>query len=220
LELYPLILSFKVASIATLISAVVGVALAAVLSNERFVGRNVLDVFITAPMLLPPTVLGYYLLVLLGRRSALGGAFESLTGSTIVFTQTGAVIAASVGALPLVVKSARAALESVDPVLVRAARTLGANPLRAFLTVKIPLAAPGITSGTMLGFARALGDFGVTLMVAGDMPGETQTASLAIYDAIQSNKEKEAALMIAVLTLVAFVVLFVTNRLTKVPHAG
>lgn len=217
-ELFPLFLSFKVATLATILSSVVGLAVAALLSSRRFVGRNLVDVLVTAPMVMPPTVLGYYLLVLLGRRSVLGGVFEKITGSTVVFTQTGAVVAASVGALPLITKSARAALESVDPVLVHAARTLGANPLRAFLTVKAPLAAPGILSGMMLGFARALGDFGVTLMVAGDIPGETQTASLAIYDAIQSNKEDEAALMIAVLTFVALVVLFVTNRLTKAPH--
>lgn len=218
-ELYPLFLSFKVATIATILSGVVGMGIAALLSNKNFVGRNVLDVFITAPMVLPPTVLGYYLLVLLGRRSALGTAFEHVTGSTIVFTQTGAVIAASVGALPLIVKSSRAALESVDPVLVHAARTLGAGPMRAFMTVKMPLAAAGIASGAMLGFARALGDFGVTLMIAGDIPGETQTASLAIYDAIQSNQDERAVLMIAVLTAVAITVLFVTNRLTRAPHA-
>jgi len=219
-ELYPLLLSFKVATLATLLSTVAGLGLAALLSTRRFVGRNVLDVIVTAPMVLPPTVLGYYLLVVLGRRSTLGSAFEHLTGSTVVFTQTGAVVAASIGALPLIVKSGRAALESVDPLLVNAARTLGANPLRAFLTVKVPLAAPGIVSGTMLGFARALGDFGVTLMVAGDIPGETRTASLAIYDAIQSNDEKQALLMIAVLTVVALSVLFVTNKLTKAPHGG
>jgi molybdate transport system permease protein len=217
-ELYPLFLSFKVATLATILSSAVGIAVAALLSSRRFVGRNLIDVLVTAPMVMPPTVLGYYLLILLGRRSVIGGVFEKVTGSTVVFTQTGAVVAASVGALPLIAKSARAALESVDPALVHAARTLGANPLRAFLTVKAPLAAPGIVSGMMLGFARALGDFGVTLMVAGDIPGETQTASLAIYDAIQSNKEDEAALMIAVLTFIALVVLFVTNRLTKAPH--
>lgn len=218
MELYPLFLSFKVAILATALSAVAGIGVAALLSSKRFVGRNVLDVLVTAPMVMPPTVLGYYLLVLLGRRSAIGTVFEKLTGSTVVFTQTGAVVAASVGALPLVAKSARAALESVDPILVHAARTLGANSLRAFLTIKMPLAAPGIVAGMMLGFARALGDFGVTLMVAGDIPGETQTASLAIYDAIQSNQEEKAALMIGVLTAVAFIVLFVTNKLTKAPH--
>jgi molybdate transport system permease protein len=218
-ELYPLFLSFKVAAFATVLSAIGGIGIGALLSNRRFVGRNVLDVLITAPMVLPPTVLGYYVLIVLGRRSVLGALFERVTGSTIVFTQTGAVVAASIGALPIVVKSARAALESVDPVVVNAARTLGANPARAFLTVQIPLAAPGIVSGTMLGFARALGDFGVTLMVAGDIPGETQTASLAIYDAIQSNQEGRAVLMIAILTVVALAVLYFTNKLSKAPHA-
>lgn len=217
-ELYPLLLSFKVATLATLVSGVLGVGLSALLSSRRFPARNIVDVLVTAPMILPPTVLGYYVLVLLGRRSIVGGIYERLTGSTVVFTQTGAVVAAAIGALPLIVKSSRAALESVDPVLVNAARTLGASTLRALLTVKVPLAAPGIASGVMLGFARALGDFGVTLMVAGDIPGETQTASLAIYDAIQANREDRAVFMIVVLTAVAFSILYVTNRLTKAPH--
>jgi molybdate transport system permease protein len=211
----PLLLSFKVAFIATLISAVLGTALAAMLANKRVPGRDLLDVLITAPMVLPPTVLGYYVLVSLGRRSTLGGAFESFTGAPIVFTQTGAVIAATIGALPLVVKSARAALEAVDPVLLLAARTLGASPLRAFLTVQLPLALGGIVAGLMLGFARSLGDFGVTLMVAGDIPGETQTASLAIYDAIQANREGEALGMVSVLTGVAVALLYGINKLTR-----
>jgi len=211
----PLFLSFKVAIIATLISAVLGTALAAMLANKRVPGRDLLDVLITAPMVLPPTVLGYYVLVSLGRRSAIGGAFEHITGATIVFTQTGAVIAATIGALPLVVKSARAALESVDPVLLLAARTLGASPLRAFMTVQLPLALGGIVAGLMLGFARSLGDFGVTLMVAGDIPGETQTASLAIYDAIQANREGEALGMVSVLTGVAVALLYGINKLTR-----
>jgi molybdate transport system permease protein len=211
----PLLLSFKVAIIATLISAVLGTALAAMLASKRVPGRDFLDVLITAPMVLPPTVLGYYVLVSLGRRSAIGGAFESFTGAPIVFTQTGAVIAATIGALPLVVKSARAALEAVDPVLVLAARTLGASPLRAFLTVQLPLALGGIVAGLMLGFARSLGDFGVTLMVAGDIPGETQTASLAIYDAIQANREGEALGMVSVLTGVAIALLYGINKLTR-----
>lgn len=211
----PLFLSFKIAFIATFVSAILGTALAALLSNKRVPGREVLDVLITAPMVLPPTVLGYYVLVSLGRRSALGGFYESVTGSPIVFTQVGAVIAATIGALPLVVKSARAALESVDPVLVLAARTLGASPLRAFVTVQLPLAAGGIVAGLMLGFARSLGDFGVTLMVAGDIPGETQTASLAIYDAIQGNREGEALGMVSVLTGVAIALLYGINKLTR-----
>lgn len=219
MELHPLFLSFKVATLATVLSGVAGIGVAALLSSRKFAGRDLVDALFAAPLVLPPTVLGYYLLVVLGRRSFLGAAFEHLTGSTVVFSQTGAVVAASVGALPLVVRSSRAALESVDPVLVQAARTLGASPLRAFLTVKMPLASPGIAAGAMLGFARSLGDFGVTLMVAGDIPGETQTASLAIYDAIQSNREDQAALMIAVLTFIALTILIVTNRLTRAPHA-
>ncbi len=217
MEWQPLLLSFRIAAIATLLAAVVGVALASLLLR-RFPGRDVLDVLLTTPMVLPPTVLGYYVLVALGRRSTLGQAFESLTGSSIVFTRTGAVIAASIGALPLVVKAARAALEAVDPNYLRAASTLGARPLRVFFTIRLPLAAPGVLAGVMLGFARALGDFGVTLMVAGDIPGETQTASLAIYDAIQANRDADATGMIAVLSAFAIVVLYGVNKLTRRPH--
>ena len=209
----PLLLSFQVAILATLIAAVVGVLLAAWLANGRFPGRDLVDVILTAPMVLPPTVLGYYLLVSIGRRSLIGSAFESLTGSSIVFTRTGAVVAAAVGAFPLVVKSSRAALEGVDPILLHAARTLGATPLRAFLTVQLPLAQRGIIASLMLAFARALGDFGVTLMIAGDIPGETQTASLAIYDAIQAHRDADALALVAVLTACAMSMLYAANRL-------
>ena len=188
------------------------------LLSRPFRGRDWLVVLITAPMVLPPTVLGYYVLVALGRSSAIGIAFESLTGSPIVFTRTGAVIAATIGALPLTTKSARAALEGVDRRLVLAARTLGAGPLRAFVTVHLPLASRGIVAGTMLGFARSLGDFGVTLMVAGDIPGETQTAALAIYDAIQAQREGDARFMVVFLTLLAAVMLYVVAKLTGRAH--
>ncbi len=209
----PLLLSFQVAIAATIIAAILGVALAAWLANGRFPGRDLVDVLLTAPMVLPPTVLGYYLLVSLGRRSLLGSTFESITGSSIVFTRTGAVVAAAVGAIPLVVKSSRAALEGVDPILIHAARTLGATPLRAFLTVQLPLAKRGIIASLMLAFARSLGDFGVTLMIAGDIPGETQTASLAIYDAIQAHRDADALGMVAVLTACAVGMLYAANRL-------
>jgi molybdate transport system permease protein len=214
----PLFLSFEVAAIALVIAALCGVSLAALLANGRVPGGDLLDGIITAPMVLPPTVLGYYVLVLLGRRSALGRIFESVTGSSIVFSKTGAVVAATIGALPLVVMTSRAALESVDRTLVAAARTLGASRFRAFLTVEIPIAAPGIAAGLMLGFARSLGDFGVTLMVAGDIPGETQTASLAIYDAIQANREGDALGMIVVLTIAAVGVLYAAGKLTRLPR--
>ncbi len=219
MDLAPLVLSLQIAFVAIVVAAVLGIALAALLTRERLPGRELLDALVTAPIVLPPTVLGYYLLVAIGRRSFIGHAFEHLTGSSIVFTKTGAICAATVGALPIVVKSGRAALEGVDITLVRAARTLGASPLRAFFTVRLPLAARGIIAALMLAFARSLGDFGVTLMVAGDIPGETQTASLAIYDAIQAHRETEALGLVLVLTAVAIGILYTVNRLTARRHA-
>jgi molybdate transport system permease protein len=215
----PLILSFQIAGLATVIAGVGGVALAGLMARARFPGRDLLDVLITAPMVLPPTVLGYYLLTMLGRNSTIGGAWESVTGSPLVFTPTAAVIAAAVAAFPFVVKSARAALEDVDPRLLGAAATLGAPPVRVFATVSLPLARNGIFAGLALGFARALGDFGVTLMIAGNIPGLTQTGSLAIYDAVQANHEAEAAGMVGVMTAFAIAALYLGNKLVRrKPH--
>ena len=210
----PLLLSLEVATVATFIAAIAGVAMAALLTRAHLPGRNLLDALVTAPLVLPPTVLGYYMLVAIGRRSLIGQAYEHVTGSTIVFTRTGAICAATVGAFPLVVKFGRAALESVEPKFVRAARTLGATPTRAFFTVHLPLASRGLIAAIMLAFARSLGDFGVTLMVAGDIPGETQTGSLAIYDAIQARREAEATGMVLILSAVAISILYLVNRLT------
>ncbi len=214
MELGPLFLSFQIAAIAMVLAALIGITVAAILANFRFPGRDLIDVIFTAPIVMPPTVLGYYVLVVLGRRSIIGHAFESLTGTSIVFTWVGAVIAAVIGALPLVVKSVRTALEETDPTLVLAARTLGATPLRAFFTIQLPLAYRGIVAALMLAFARSLGDFGVTLMVAGDIPNETQTAALAIYDAIQAHRESEAMGMIVMLTAIVVVLLYIVGKLT------
>lgn len=215
MDLTPLRLSFEIAFVATCLAALSGIALGAVLANRTFRGRDLVDALATAPMVLPPTVLGYYLLVALGRNSALGRGFEAVTGTSIVFTRTGAVIAAFVAGFPLVLRASRAALESVDPTLVLAARTLGATPLRAFLTVQLPLASRGVLAGIVLAFARALGDFGMTLMVAGNLPGETRTATLAIYDAMQSGRDDEAALLSAILTVVAVVAMVGTTKLAE-----
>jgi molybdate transport system permease protein len=220
LDLGPLALSLQIATVATLLAAAVGVGLATLLANVRFPGRDLVDVVVTAPIVLPPTVLGYYLLVAVGRRSFIGHAFEAVFGSPIVFTRTGAVLAATVGALPLVVKSGRAALEGVDATLIRAARTLGAGAGRAFLTVQLPLAARGIVAALMLAFARSLGDFGITLMVAGDIPGETQTASLAIYDAIQEHRDQAALVMVIALTAIAVAILYTVNKLAPEGRDG
>ncbi len=216
----PLLLSFEVATLATLLAGLFGVALAGVMARARFPGSDLVDAFITAPMVLPPTVLGYYLLVVLGRNSAVGQIYEAATGSSLVFTKTAAVLAALVVALPFVVKSARGAMEDVDPRLPAAAATLGASPMRVFLTVVLPLSRSGVLAGLTLGFARALGDFGVTLMVAGNIPGVTQTGSLAIYDAVQANRESEAAGMVAVMSACAIAALYVGTKLARRrPHA-
>ncbi len=218
--LEPLVLSFEVATLATILASVLGVALGGLLAMPRLWGRELLDAAATAPMVLPPTVLGYYLLVLLGRESTIGRVFEALTGSTIVFTRGGAVVASTIGALPLISKAARAALESVDARLVGAARTLGASRARAFFSVSLPLARRGITAGILLGFARALGDFGVTLMVAGNIPGQTRTASLAIYDAVLAGRDVDATQLALIMTGLAVLVLVVAGTFTRQRRDG
>lgn len=216
----PLILSFQVATAATLLAGVLGVALAGWLTHRRFAGRELIDALITAPMVLPPTVLGYYLLLLIGKNSAIGRGFEAVLGHPLVFTPAAAVLAAALTALPFVVKSARSAMQDVDPKLLGAAATLGAGPWRVFWTVVLPLSRGGILAGLTLGFARALGDFGVTLMVAGNLPGLTQTASLAIYDAVQAGRESEAGAMAAVMTALAIGALLLGHRLLRVRQHG
>lgn len=216
----PLVLSFQVAVLATCIAGVLGVALAGLMARVRFPGRDALDALITAPMVLPPTVLGYYLLLAVGRSSTIGQAYESVTGSSLVFTKTAAVLAGAIAAFPFVVKSARAAMEDVDPRLAGAAATLGAPPLKVFLTVVLPLSRNGVLAGLTLGFARALGDFGVTLMIAGNIPGLTQTGALAIYDAVQANREAQAAGMVGVMTAFAVAALYLSSKLVRRrPHA-
>ncbi len=216
----PLLLSLQVTSAATVLAAIVGVALAGLMARSRFLGRDWLETLLTAPMVLPPTVLGYYLLTALGRSSSIGRAYESLASEPLVFTRTAAVLAGFLAALPFVVKTTRAAMEEVDPRLTAAAATLGAPPLRVFFTIVLPMSRSGIVAGVTLGFARSLGDFGVTLMIAGNIPGLTQTASLAIYDAVQANREAEAAGLVTVLSACAIAALYVGTKLAqRKPHA-
>src|ERR1051325_8949164 len=210
---FPLALSIRVALIATALVVLIGVALGWLLARRRFFGREMLDALVTLPLVLPPTVLGYYLLVLLGRNGPLGRAIESVTGEPLVFTWRGAVVAASVGALPLVVKTSRAAIAAVDKNLEDAARTLGQSEWRVFWRVTMPLASRGIIAAAMLAFARALGDFGATLMVAGNIPGRTQTAAIAIYDAAQAGRNEYALVLVLILSVVALSLVYATNRL-------
>ncbi|HEY6879719.1 MAG TPA: molybdate ABC transporter permease subunit [Polyangiales bacterium] len=210
----PIALSLQIAASATLVAGVLGVTLGAWLSRARFWGRELIDVVITAPMVVPPTVLGYALLLMLGRSSTLGRAYEAFTGGSIAFSRTGAVVAASVAALPFVLKNARVAFEEIDPRLVGAAHTLGAGPLRTFFRIRLPLARAGVAAGLALGFARSLGEFGITLMLAGNLPGRTQTGALAVYDAVQAGREDEARGMALLMTAIAIAILYLVNKLT------
>jgi molybdate transport system permease protein len=208
-----LALSIRVAILATLINAVVGIPLAWALARRRFRGRGAVDLLVTLPLVLPPTVTGYYLIVLLGRRGWLGAPLYAATGWTVAFTWYAAVIAATLMALPLLVRTARAAIESVDRDLEKAALTLGRSEWRVALEVTLPLARNGILAGLVLAFARALGEFGATLMLAGNIPGRTQTVPLAIYTAVQTGESSEALVLVVVLTLVSCVVLLAAGRL-------
>lgn len=212
IDWFPIRLSFAVAAAATLIALVAGSALAWLLARKRFPGRNVLDALITLPLVLPPTVLGYYLLVLLGSRSSVGKFLYDQFGIRLTFTVTAAIIAATIHALPLVTKSLRAAFEGVDSQLEAAARTLGLNSRLIFFRVTLPLASRGVLAATALAFARALGDFGVTIMIAGNIPGKTQTASVAIYDAVQAGRNNEAFTLSVIVSLIAVVMLYLINR--------
>lgn len=213
IDWFPLLLSFRVALIATALALIVGVALAWLLARRNFPGREALDAVVTLPLVLPPTVLGYYLLVLLSLNSPVGRAIKRLTGAQLVFTWRGAVVAAMVGALPLVVKTSRAAISTVSEQLEDAARTFGKSEWQVFWRVTLPLSARGIIAAAMLAFARSLGDFGATLMVAGNIPGRTQTAAIAIYDATQAGRDNYALTLVVILSAIALALLYATNKL-------
>ena len=212
IDWFPIRLSFAVATAATIIALVAGSALAWLLARKRFPGRNLVDSLITLPLVLPPTVLGYYLLTLLGTRSSLGGFLYHRFVIRLTFTVGAAVIAATIHALPLVTKSLRAAFEGVDTELEAAARTLGLSGRLIFFRVTLPLASRGVLAATALAFARALGDFGVTIMIAGNIPGKTQTASVAIYDAIQAGRDNEAFTLAVIVSVIAVAMLYFINR--------
>jgi molybdate transport system permease protein len=214
IDWFPLWLSLRVAVLATLVALVIGLWLAYMLANREFRGKELLDAAVTLPLVLPPTVLGYYLLVLLGRASPLGKFYEWLFGAPLVFTWQAAVVAALIHATPLLVKSARAALESVDKSYERAARTLGASEWRVFFQVTLPLANRSILAAAVLAFARSLGDFGITIMIAGNIPGRTQTMSVAIYDAVEAGNGAMARVLVLIVSVAAMFILFLANRLS------
>ncbi|MGI9153532.1 MAG: molybdate ABC transporter permease subunit [Rubrivivax sp.] len=208
-----LALTLKVAGWATAINLVLGVGVGYALSRWRFLGRDVLDAVLTLPMVMPPTVLGYYLLVVIGSQGVVGAWLLQNFGIRLIFTWQAAVIAATIVAFPLVFKAARAAFENVDPQCEDAARTLGLGEWGLFLRVSLPLAWRGILAGLLLAFARALGEFGATLMVAGSIAGQTQTLSIAVYEAVQAGQDDTANFLVMVTSLVCMAVLLSAGRL-------
>ena len=208
-------LSLLVVSVATLIVGVLGLALAFLLAKRDFRGKELLDAVLTMPLVLPPTVTGYYLIVLLGRRGLVGGFIYDVTGWTLVFTWHGAVAAAVIVSLPLMIKAARASIESVNPQYEIASYTLGKGELETFFRITLPLARRGILAGLILSFARALGEFGATLMIAGNIPGRTQTMPLAIYEAVASGDDRRAQTLALLLTAISILAVYLTNRLSR-----
>lgn len=219
-DLGPFWLSLKVASVATLLDVALGGPLALVLARGRFPGKSLVAGVLMLPLVLPPTVLGYLLLVLLGRRSPVGGWIEHALGGSLVFHWTGGAVAAAVAAFPLFLIPARSAFETVDPLLEDAARLLGRHEFSVLWSVTLPLAWRGLVAGVVLAFARALGDFGATLMVAGDIPGRTQTAALAIYDAVQAGDNARAGGLAVLISIVSIAALMVAQFRGRPRGAG
>jgi molybdate transport system permease protein len=214
---FPMRLSLQVASFATVACAILGVPLAYLLATRRFAGKSLADVGVMLPLVLPPVVTGYYVLLLVGKRGVLGWVSERLTGTSVglTFTWQAAVIASFAIAFPLAVSTARAAIAAVDPAHADASRTLGRGELETAIFVVLPLAARGIVAGLALAFARALGEFGATVMVAGNIPGRTNTMALEIYNAVIYGDWQSASALVAVFTVTSAVFLLAANRLTR-----
>ncbi len=213
--LTPLAITLKVSLVATAIAVVFGVISARLLGRNHFPGKDVVEALLTLPLVMPPTVLGYYLIVVVGRKGILGQYLWEYFGVTLMFTWQGAALAAAVVAFPLVFKSARAAFDSVPYELEDAARTLGASETVVFIRVSLPLALRGVLAGSMLAMARAMGEFGATLMVAGNLPGKTQTLPLAVYSAVQAGDDITANILVAVISVTCMALLIITARLVK-----
>jgi molybdate transport system permease protein len=218
----PLALTLQVAGWATLINLFLGTGVGYALARWRFPGRDLLDAAFTLPMVMPPTVLGYYLLVVIGSQGVLGAWLLQHFGIRLIFTVQAAIIAATIVSFPLVFKAARAAFETVDPQLEDAARTLGINEWAIFFRVSLPLAWRGILAGLLLCFARALGEFGATLMVAGSIVGKTQTLSIAVYEAVQAGQDGTANFLVVITSITCVAVLLAAGRLVpgRVPARG
>jgi molybdate transport system permease protein len=220
IDWFPLFLSLRVASLATLTVFIFGTAIAYALSHKKFPGKAFVESLITLPLVLPPTVLGYYLLVLLGRESLPGVIYEKIFGQPLVFTWQAAVVAALIHSGPLYIRAARALLETVDYRFEWAAQSLGASELQTFFRITLPLAWRGLSSLASLSFARSLGDFGITMMVAGNIPDRTQTLSVAIYDAVEAGNGALARSLVIAISAVAILLVWASGSLSTGTRAG
>ncbi|WP_367990741.1 molybdate ABC transporter permease subunit [Vibrio sp. NTOU-M3] len=215
-EYEAIVLSLKVALYAIIWLIPLGVAFAWLLARKNFFGKSLLDSIIHLPLVLPPVVVGYLLLISMGRQGYLGQLINDLFGISFSFSWKGAVLACVVVALPLMVRAIRLSLENVDPKLEQAAATLGASPLKIFFTITLPLTIPGIISGTMLSFARSLGEFGATISFVSNIPGETQTIPLAMYSFIETPGAEEATMRLCIISiLIALASLLISDLLAK-----
>jgi molybdate transport system permease protein len=212
---FPLLLSLEVALAATALVLPIGVVVAHLQASRRYRGRGLVSVLVLLPLVLPPTVIGYYLVILLGHDGLIGGPIFRLTGASLMFTPWACIVAAAVVAFPLLVRAAQAAFEAIDPTFEEIAHTLGSSRLDAFVRVRIPLAWRGILAGAILAFARAIGEFGATMMLAGNIPGRTNTMPLEVYSAYVAGDDRRAHVLTAILTLVSAAVLVSTERLAR-----
>jgi molybdate transport system permease protein len=211
----PVFLSFKIAGIALLFVAAFGILTAYLLVRGHFPGKDLLETLITLPLVLPPVVTGFSLLLLFGRQGPFGRLLNSLFHTQIIFTPYAAIMAALVVSFPLMYQSAKAAFQTIDPHIEDVARTLKASEIKVFFTITLPLAWPGLLSGIVLAFSRALGEFGATALVAGNIPGKTQTIPVAIFFAAESNDLQTAGVYVLIISLVTFVMVFGVNRWSR-----
>lgn len=212
-DAFPIALSLRVATIALCISAPLGVLLAWIQARRRYPLRGLVDALVLLPMVLPPSVVGFFLVVIFGRRGLVGPLLERAFDVRLVFSPAGAVLASTVVALPMIVKTAQPAIESVPPELEMVGRSLGLGPAELFLRVTLPTAWRGVVAALVLGFARALGEFGATLMFAGNIPGQTNTMPLELFAAYQAGDDARAGIYVAVLTVSSGLVALIAARL-------
>ncbi len=215
LSLFPLFLSLKISSIATILAVIIGVPIAYFLSIKRNRYLDFIDTLVNLPIVLPPTVLGYYLLIFLGRRSLVGKFLEEKFDIMLVFTQKGALIAALIVSIPYVIKSSKAAFLSINKDYIYVAELMGIGKLKVFFKVILPLSWHGVIAGVTMSFVRAFGDFGTTLMISGSIPDKTLTMPIAIYNSLQEGNYEMTNFMVTIMTITAITILFILNSLER-----